>query len=143
MRATTSAGGGLLAAALAAATALLPAACSAPPDALVQRCTTPALSVVTTCELTADVLRQERSAFIDPKTSNPRVRVKARFTLRTGEVRVGLPCDGGRLTVTSERPAAFECDGAVDRGSGTLRIDATPASGGAEGLAGTLEFRPL
>ena len=118
------------------------AACGAPPDALVARCTTPALSVATTCELTARVLRQERSVFIDGGT-NARVRLKARFELKTGQVTVALPCANGRFTVTPDEPVSFECDAAVDRGNRKIQIDATPASPGPQGLSGTLELRPL
>jgi hypothetical protein len=118
------------------------AACGAPPDALVARCTTPALSVVTTCALTAQILRQERSAFIDGGSS-ARVRLKARFELKTGQVTVALPCANGRFTVTPDEPVSLECDATIDRGSGKIRIDATPATPGPQGLSGTLEIRPL
>jgi hypothetical protein len=123
------------------ATACL-AACGAPPDALVARCSTPALSVVTTCELTAQVLRGDRSAFIDGGP-NVRVRLKARFEVKTGQVTVALPCANGRFTVTPDEPVSLECDAAIDRGNRKIRIDATPASPGPQGLSGTLELRPL
>jgi hypothetical protein len=128
---------------IALAGAGLLAACGAPPDALVSRCSTPALSLVTTCELTAGVLRQERSAFIDGGSGNARVRVKARFAVRTGQVTVALPCANGRYTVTPDEPVAFECEATIDRGSQKIRIDATPNTPGPEGLSGTLELRPL
>jgi hypothetical protein len=118
------------------------AACGAPPDAFVARCSTQALSVVTTCALTAQVLRQERSAFIDGGT-NARIRLKAHFELKTGQVTVALPCANGRFTVTPDEPVSLECDAAIDRGNRKIQIDATPASPGPKGLSGTLELRPL
>lgn len=123
--------------------ALASAACGPPEDALVSRCTTAALSVVTTCELTARVLRQERSAYLDGGPANDHVRVKARFAVKTGQVTVALPCENGRLTVTPERPALIECDAAIDRGNQKLHVGTTPGPAGAEGLLGTLELRPL
>lgn len=122
---------------------VLLASCSPPPDALVSRCTTPALSVVTTCELTAQVLDRERSAFLDGGSGYERVRLTAHFAVRTGQVTVALPCANGRLSATPERLASIECDATVDRGNGKLRIDAAPVSGEATGFSGTLELRPL
>ncbi|MET0552239.1 MAG: hypothetical protein ABW221_04325 [Vicinamibacteria bacterium] len=118
------------------------AACGAPPDALVSRCSTPALSVVSTCQLTAQILRQERSAFIDGGTST-RVQLKARFEVKTGQVTIALPCVNGRFTVTPDEPLSIECEATVDRGNQKIRIDATPATPGPQGLSGTLELRPL
>lgn len=118
-------------------------ACGPPPDALVSRCTTPALSLVTTCQLTAQVLRQERSAFVDGGTGHERLHLKARFAVGSGQVSVALPCTNGRLSVSSAEPASIECDATVDRGSRTIRIDVTPATPGPQGFSGTLEFRPL
>jgi hypothetical protein len=121
------------------------AGCSAPEDALVSRCNTGVLSLVTECELRATKLPASRNAYIDANTKNFKVRVSATFTVTKGRVEVTIPGCGepGRVEVAPDRAASVECDAAINRSDFEFAVVARPLDGSAEGLAGKLSFRPV
>jgi hypothetical protein len=121
------------------------AGCAPPQDALVVSCTTAITSLGTECQIRAAKLPQVRYAYIDAGTKNFKVRVSATFSVRKGGVTVTIPSctEGGSAEVTVERPASVQCDAALNRSNFTFAIEARPAGGGAEGLAGSLTFKPI
>lgn len=126
------------------ALALLPG-CSAPDDALVSRCTTSILSVVTECEVTATRLDQPRSSYLDANTKNFRVHVSAALSVRKGRVAVSVPgcAEGGRVEVAADKPASLECDVAINRSTYRFEVQASPVGGQAEGFAAQVKHRPI
>jgi hypothetical protein len=119
--------------------------CRAPEDALVSRCNTGMLSLITECELRATKLPASRSAYIDANTKNFKVRVSATFTVAKGRAEVAIPgcAEGGRAQVEPDRPAVVQCDTTINRSDFEFKVEARPLDGSAEGLAGKLSFRPI
>lgn len=119
--------------------------CAPPPDALVVSCTTAITSLSTECKVRAAKLPEVRYAYVSAGTKNFKVRVSAKFSVAKGRVAVTFPgcAEGGSAEVTVDRPASLQCDAAVDRSKYEFAIEARPGEGGAEGLAGTLTFRPI
>jgi hypothetical protein len=119
--------------------------CSAPEDAFVSRCNTPALSLITECTLRATKLPDSRFAYIDANTKNFKVRVSATFTVAKGRVEVAIPgcAEGGRAEVAPDRPASLQCDSTINRNDFEFAVRARPLDGAAEGLAGKLSFKAI
>jgi hypothetical protein len=121
------------------------ASCAPPQDALVVSCTTAITSLSTECQVRAAKLPEVRYAYVSADTKNFKVRVSATFSVLKGRVSVAFPgcTEGGSAEVTVERPASVQCDAAINRSTFAFTIEAKPREGGAEGLAGSLTFRPI
>jgi hypothetical protein len=121
------------------------AGCAPPQDALVVSCTTAISSLSTECQVRAAKLPDVRYASVTAGTKNAKVRVSATFTVLAGRVALALPgcAEGGNAEVTVDRPASVQCDVALDRSTYAFSLEARPGEGGAEGLAGTLSFKPI
>jgi hypothetical protein len=121
------------------------AGCAPPEDALVTSCTAGVTSLSTECRLRATRLPGPRFSTIDAGTKNFEVRVSATFSVRKGRVTVAIPgcTEGGSAEVTVERPVSVQCDASLNRSTFAFAVEARPGEGGAEGLDGSLTFRPI
>ena len=107
-------------------------------------CTTAITSLSTECQFRAAKLPEVRYAYVSADTKNFKVRVSATFSVLKGASTWPSPVARRAATQRSGRTAAsVQCDAAINRSTFAFTIEAKPREGGAEGLAGSLTFRPI